>query len=257
MKKVFWPLVFAFLGVSVTASIAQEPAAALLENTAWRATGLPGQALPADLGSEAITVRFEAGRVHGFSGCNQFSGSYSLEGGKLVIGSLGGTMMACPEPAMTVEKHFLSSFSGALHVSVAENELTLTPEHGQDPLRFKKEAPPRLEGGQWEVTGYNNGRQAVVSPMANSSLTLMFQDGQVSGSSGCNSFHGSFTAVGEALTIHPLATTRKACEGVLMAQEREFLTALQSSATWKITRGMLNLHRADGERVLTASESGT
>ncbi len=35
----------------------------------------------------------------------------------------------------------------------------------------------------------------------------MFQDGQVSGSSGCNRFHGPFTAEENALTIHPLATT--------------------------------------------------
>jgi hypothetical protein len=56
-----------------------------------------------------------------------------------------------------------------------------------------------------------------------------------------------------ALTIHPLATTRKACEEAVMAQEQEFLAALQSAATWEIVRGMLDVHRADGERVLTAS----
>ena len=96
----------------------------------------------------------------------------------------------------------------------------------------------------------------MVSPKAGSRLTLMFQDGQVSGSSGCNSFHGSFTVSGKALTIHPLATTRRACEDEVMVQEQEFLKALQSATTWNITRGMLDVHRADGERVLTASESG-
>ena len=84
----------------------------------------------------------------------------------------------------------------------------------------------------------------------------MFRDGQVSGSSGCNRFHGSFTAQGNALAIPPLATTRMACEEGLMAQEQEFLRALQSATTWKIVRGMLDVHRADGERVLTASEAG-
>jgi heat shock protein HslJ len=42
----------------------------------------------------------------------------------------------------------------------------------------------------------------------------------------------------------------------LMAQEQEFLRALQTATTWKIVRGMLDVHRADGERVLTASEAG-
>ena len=41
-----------------------------------------------------------------------------------------------------------------------------------------------------------------------------------------------------------------------MAQEREFIAALQTATTWAIDRGMLDVHRQDGERVLTASEAG-
>jgi len=231
-------------------------ASATLENATWRLTALPGQTLPAAQERNAVTVNFEAGRVHGFSGCNQFMGSYTLQGGKLLLGTLGGTMMACAEPAMSIEQHFQKSFSGALNVTVVGNDLLLTPDNGGEALRFERQAPPRLEGVQWEVTGHNNGRQAVVGPMAGTRLTLMFQSGQISGSSGCNRFQGSFTVKGNALTIHPLATTRMACEGSVMAQEQEFLSALQSATTWDIVRGMLDVHRADGERVLTASEVG-
>jgi heat shock protein HslJ len=229
---------------------------ATLENATWRLTGLRGQALPAGPSRNAITVNFEAGHVHGFSGCNQFIGSYTLEGDRLVLGMLGGTMMACPDPAMSIEGLFLRSFSGTLNVTVAANNLTLTPESGGDALRFERQAPPPLEGVKWEVTGYNNGRQAVVGPLLGTRLTLMFQDGQVFGSSGCNRFHGSFTVEGNALTIQPLATTRMACTDALILQEQEFLRALQTATTWEIVRGMLDVHRADGERVLTASEVG-
>ena len=38
-----------------------------------------------------------------------------------------------------------------------------------------------------------------------------------------------------------------------MEQEREFLAALESATTWTIDRGMLDVHRADGERVLHAT----
>jgi hypothetical protein len=103
------------------------------------------------------------------------------------------------------------------------------------------------------VTGYNNGRQAVVSPKAGTRLTLVFQDGQVSGGSGCNRFHGAYTVEANVLTIHPLTTTRKACEEAVMVQEQKFLAALESAATWEIVNGVLDVHRADGERVLTAS----
>jgi heat shock protein HslJ len=91
--------------------------------------------------------------------------------------------------------------------------------------------------------------------MTGTRLTLAFKSGQVSGSSGCNRFHGAFTVKGNALTIHPLATTRMACEGAIMVQEQEFLSALQSATTWDIVRGMLDVHRTDGERVLTASKA--
>ena len=237
--------------------VAEAPVvSASLENATWRATVLPGQTLPAEKGRDAVTLNFAAGRVHGFSGCNQFTGSYILEGKKLVLGMLGGTMKACPEPAMSVENLFLKSFSGALNIFVAGNDLTLTPENGGDALRFERLESPRLEGVEWEVTGYNNGRQAVVSPKVGTRLALMFRDGQVTGSSGCNSFQGSFTVAENALTIRPLTATHRACEDAVMVQEQAFLVAIQSATTWNVIRGMLDVHRADGERVLTASEVG-
>ena len=157
---------------------------------------------------------------------------------------------------MSVESRFLKAFSGTLNVAVAANSMTLKPANGGEALQFERAPPPRLEGVQWEVTGYNNGRQAVVSPKIGTRLTLAFQDGRVSGSSGCNRFHGEFKVEGNALKIRPLATTRMACEDELMTQERQFLRALESATTWGIVRGMLDVHRADGERVLTAHAAG-
>jgi heat shock protein HslJ len=229
---------------------------ATLENATWRLTELPGQTLPPAQDRNALTVRFEAGRVHGFSGCNQFMGSYTLDGQRLVLGVVGGTMMACPERAMSVENRFLKSFAGTLNVAVAGNTLTLTPADGGTALQFERAPPPRLEGVLWEVTGYNNGRQAVVGPRNGTRLTVTFQDGKISGSGGCNRFHGAFTTEAGALRIGPLATTRMACEAEVMTQEQEFLRALESATKWDIVRGMLDVHRADGERVLTATAIG-
>jgi heat shock protein HslJ len=44
-------------------------------------------------------------------------------------------------------------------------------------------------------------------------------------------------------------------EGV-MVQEQAFIAALQTATTWAIDRGMLDVHRKDGERVLTANQAG-
>ena len=223
-----------------------------LENVTWRLVDLPDRELPGAGEPEAVTVRLAEGHITGFSGCNQLVGSYRLDGQKLVLDQLAGTMMACPEPARSTEYQFLKSFSGTMQVVIEGNHLTLVPESGGYGLRFESEAPPRLEGVRWEVTGFNNGRHAVVGPKAGTRLTLEFQDGQVSGNSGCNRFHGSFTVEGNSLTIGPLATTRMACDNESMIQEQLFLAALGSATTWDIVRGMLDIHRADGERALWA-----
>ena len=39
----------------------------------------------------------------------------------------------------------------------------------------------------------------------------------------------------------------------VMQQEREFLAALETATLWTVQDGMLDMHRADGERVLTAN----
>ena len=67
-------------------------------------------------------------------------------------------------------------------------------------------------------------------------------DGKASGSTGCNSFSGSYATDGAALTFGPLATTRMACEENLMAQETAVLEALAGVPGWEIDAdGLLHL----------------
>ncbi|MEJ2482033.1 MAG: DUF4377 domain-containing protein [Gemmatimonadota bacterium] len=54
----------------------------------------------------AVSIAFmDDGRVGGSSGCNQFTGSYEIEGGhSLSFGPLAGTRKMCPPPMMELEK---------------------------------------------------------------------------------------------------------------------------------------------------------
>jgi len=47
-------------------------------------------------GSQIPHLRFEAERVSGNDGCNNFFGGYTLDGNNLKFGMLGSTRMACP-----------------------------------------------------------------------------------------------------------------------------------------------------------------
>jgi len=229
--------------------------ASSLEGPTWRLTAL-GSRDVAGFATDPVTARFEAGRVSGFSGCNRFTGGYTLDGDSLVVGPLAGTMMACADPQMALEKAFLGGLTGKLRQAISGDRLTLTSASG-DALAFQVQPAPTLEGVDWGVTGFNNGRQAVVGPLLGTTLTMTFSGGMVQGSSGCNTFRAPYTSEGKRLSIGPVTSTRKACQAEdVMRQEREFLAALKSAKVWAMDGGMLDVHRADGERVLTAFGTG-
>jgi len=235
-------------------------AASPIEGTTWRLTQLAGVESEMLAGVEGgVTLRLDGGQLAGFSGCNRMAGPYTLAGGEITFGALAGTMMACGSPMTEVENAFRKTLAGTLRAAVTDDQLTLSKTTDAAPaLVFVAEPPPRLEGVTWKVTGYNNGRSAVVSPLVGTTLTVSFEDGALVGHAGCNRYRAAVTVDGNRLTVGPAVATRKACPGEgVMAQEREFLAALESATTWAIERDMLDVHRADGERVLTASKSAT
>jgi heat shock protein HslJ len=223
-----------------------------LGGSAWQLVDLPGST-PAALAalSRPVAVRFAEGRVSGFSGCNQFTGSYQREGDRLTLAEGASTMMACPEPVASIENAFQAAFAGALRYALEGDRLTLTSNSGAA-LRFERQPPPKLAGVEWKVTGYNNNRQAVVGVIGDPPITLSFKGGEVAGSAGCNTFRASYSVEGNGIRIGPAMTTRRACEEPLMVQEREFLAALVSAVTWSIDGNVLDMHRADGERAIWA-----
>jgi len=225
--------------------------AAALTGNVWRLQSLPGRDAKA-LGAAGrpLTLRLEEGRVSGFSGCNRLVGSYTVANDTITFSQLAGTMMACPEPAMALETAFRAALGGPLRYSVAGDRLTLKPASGE-PLVFVAEA--QTLDGSWQVSGFNNGRDAVVGLEGETRIALSFDKGAVSGDAGCNTFRGTYVIDGKSVKIGPLATTRKACAEDVMTQEREFLAALESAVAWAVEGDTLDMHRADGQRALMAS----
>jgi heat shock protein HslJ len=224
-----------------------------LEGVTWRLSGFGGKGTEIPAGSSRpVTARFEAGRVSGFSGCNNFMGSYKVDGDRVILGQLAGTMMACPEPQTTIENAFRVAFWGTVRYTIRADQLTLLAESGAV-LAFEAEPAPRLEGVTWDVTGFNNNRHAVVGLAGDAPITFSFEQKTVSGNAGCNTFRAPYSADGNRIKIGSAVTTRKACSEERMAQERSFLAALESAVTWSLEGGVLDMHRADGERAVMAN----
>ncbi len=76
-------------------------------------------------------------------------------------------------------------------------------------------------------------------------------DGRVNGSSGCNRYSGTATLADDEMGFGALASTRMACAGAVMEQERAFLSALESVTGWREDAdGRLVLLGADGTSLM-------
>lgn len=239
----------------ISASASAPEAATSIEGPIWRLTYLRGlDPLALRDATRPVTAGFKAGRIGGFSGCNQFFGPYTLDRDRVVaIGRLAGSMMACDERSMAVESAVHAALAGTFRYVLAGQRLTLLS--GTEPvLTFEAEPAQVLEGVTWKISGFNNGRQAVVSPLSGTVLAVTFKDGFAEGSAGCNTFRATYTADADRIVIGPAAATRMTCAGNgVMQQEREFLSALESATTWGVMGKVLDMHRANGERALTAA----
>lgn len=242
------------LGVLLTACTSMSQGHApvpALQDTAWALATLPGVPTPL---AATPTLRFEAGRVQGSDGCNRYGAPYTAAHGRLQIGPNGTiTRMACPEPVSRLAASFNAALATAQAYRIDGTTLLLLDGAGATLASFVAQGT-ELAGTAWHVTGYNNGRQAVVSVTAGSAITLEFlPEGRVRGSGGCNHFNGSYTSSADQLQIGPVGATRRACaepEGV-MAQEAAFLRALETVASARFEGHRLELRTATGALAVT------
>jgi heat shock protein HslJ len=115
---------------------------------------------------------------------------------------------------------------------------------------------PGLSGTAWTLTGYvHNGTpvQALTAPK----VTMDFgNDGQITGSAGCNHYFASYEVKGSAITIGPAGSTVMYCSDPgEMDQESAYLTLLGQAATIVADGDRLTLADAKGIPILTFTKT--
>lgn len=101
-----------------------------------------------------------------------------------------------------------------------------------------------LTNNYWKLVELNGG---AVSPGEGRELHMILKgEDQVGGYAGCNQFTGSMTVTGDGLSVGPIASTRRMCQGV-MEQEDAFLQALESAQRYTISGEDLAIENAYGE----------
>ncbi len=104
-----------------------------------------------------------------------------------------------------------------------------------------------LAGTQWALLALNGQ-----PPVGGTAPTAEFSETEISGSTGCNHYFGSYEVAGSDLTIGQVGMTEMYCvdpEGV-MEQEQAFLAALMSVASYRMTENRLEMLNSTGGVVL-------
>ncbi len=194
------------------------------------------------------------GQVTGSAGCNNYFGSYTVTGDGIAIGPLGSTKMMCGEPmgVMEQESAYLAALDASAMYAIAGSTLTLMDSGGAVMATFTEDTTT-LAGREWALTSYNNGMDGVVSLVPDTAITARFgDDGQVTGSAGCNNYFAGYTAMEGSLTVGPAGMTEMYCEepGGVMDQETRYLQALEQSSSYQIRSGTLTIMDDAGTTLL-------
>ena len=106
------------------------------------------------------------------------------------------------------------------------------------------------EGAAWSLSSIAGG-----DVPAGVEVSLLLEDGEVTGNGGCNSYFGSYEIGGDTLSFGPLASTQAFCEGPQQDTEDAYMPLLDGVAGWSIDSGTLSLSDADGTVTLTYVET--
>ena len=217
------------------------------ESRPWVLTaGIP---FPQDVAIVRPSATFDDGTVGGSTGCNRYTGPYTVDGDSLALGRIAATMMASPPTAGAIERAYVSALGSVAGWRMDGEALVLVDAEGAELLRYAPATPV----GSWQLTGLRRD-EASTSPVPRTVLTATFaQDGTMTGSSGCNTYRAAYAIDGGAIEIGPPAGTRKFCAepAGAMEQEAAYLALLPAAARFRVDGNVLDLVAADGTRLVT------
>ena len=101
-----------------------------------------------------------------------------------------------------------------------------------------------LDGTSWELVSYGETK-----PIPGTTITAAFEDGEMNGSAGCNTYFGSYQVSGDKIRVGDMAMTEMAClepEGA-MEQELVFAELMRGAQSFRLADGQLEIFGADGE----------
>lgn len=111
---------------TVKMEVAEAPEPPTLEDQDWSKMSV--------LQGTEITATFEGGKVSGTSGCNDYNGSYKIDGNLLSVSNLSSGRKACDQPVMDQETAYLAALEAATAFQVQGEQLLIDSTMG--PIQY-------------------------------------------------------------------------------------------------------------------------
>ncbi|MCX5518697.1 YbaY family lipoprotein [Kaistia defluvii] len=105
-----------------------------LQSTEWLAEDIGGRGV-LDIVQSTLTIE-GGGKISGSGGCNRYFGTVTVESGKIKVGPLGATQMACVPAQMDQERKFLDALSSTRGYRIEGSKLTLLDANGKPLARL-------------------------------------------------------------------------------------------------------------------------
>ena len=229
-----------------------------LHGTSWSLGEIivSGESITIPEGAE-VNINFEDGIVNGKSGCNSFSGTYSIDGDTLETGEIVSTLMACADDLMEVETHFLGALQNptGFEMNMADR-LTITSENttlvfGQQMIIDEdSHMSDALDGTSWTLD------EAIVAgdsyPVPDGVVvTLNFENGTMNGNGGCNSYSAEYSADAGSIEPGMIVSTLMICDNSDI--ETIYFGVLQSVIAYEVNGDSLVLRSEDGSLTFSAN----
>ena len=238
-----WPL---FLGMLLFSCVKHETngpvtEAAGIEGVQWYLTEVAGSPISAKANDKQPHIMLDPVEksATGFSGCNNFFGSYELDGSSLKFGPVGATRMACPDIETGLETEVFKGLDQTRTWKIQDGKLIFLDD--SDVLaRFTKEKMQGLSGPgwQWVQTLYSDDRKVVPSDPKN--YTVQFRDdGTLNVKADCNQKGGAYSVSPTERTVSIEITPSTMAYCPEESLEEEFIRGLTAGAIYFIKDGDL------------------
>jgi heat shock protein HslJ len=222
-----------------------------LEGTKWQLISYG----PADnsidaLEGDLVTVEFDNFEdMHGETGCNYYAKNFEIDDFRLITDELQRTRFDCSNAGvMAQDGAVLGALKSVSAIGLEEEFLVIDYEGGT--LRFIKEPPPPvtpLTGTSWQLVAMSQGTE-LVPLLPGTLITANFEEGQMQGGSGCNSYGAEYIVEGSNFSTGEIEQTAELClDKALMEQEKRFINGLMEATGYQLEGETLIIDHPDGE----------